>query len=248
VISKTERTASLLSNAGKALTAYVFWIFRFTAWGEDGTMADMIPFPVSMVSWGRHYPHPREGQFAVFLLAIFLLAAGGSAADPLAAKSHDGPMKLAKAAFERGDYHEAEKIYESLLAKDPDNLPALDDLGVVRFHAGELVAAEDAFLRAIAVAPKDGFSHCALGVVYYSQGRYNEAADALTTSLTINPKNGTAEQYLGLITTNKGWRAPMLWEAGAAEEIKNSTKINPMIGDFLTPLEQSRLRLPRAAK
>ena len=65
----------------------------------------------------------------------------------------------------------------------------LSNLGVVRFRMGKLKLAEEAFKKAIAIAPKDAFSHCTLGIVYYSQGRDDDAINELTKSIAINSKN-----------------------------------------------------------
>src|SRR5262249_4273508 len=48
----------------------------------------------------------------------------------------------AKQHFDKGKYHSAEKIYQEILTKTPNNLYSLSNLGVVYFRTGKLKAAE----------------------------------------------------------------------------------------------------------
>jgi Tfp pilus assembly protein PilF len=127
-----------------------------------------------------------------------------------------GLAREGKDHFERGNYREAEKTYEKILTKAPNNLYALSNLGVVRFRSGKLKLAEESFKKAIAVAPEDAFSHCTLGIVYYSQGKYDEAVNELTKAVAINPKNATAHNYLGITASQKGWQEAAQTELEAA--------------------------------
>ena len=192
-----------------------------------------------------------KSPFSIFLFATLLSIANASAADsPLfVPPSQLEAAKQAKEFFEHGNYREAEKIYETILAAAPDNLYVLSNLGVVRFRAGKLKLAADALRRAIAIAPADDFSHCTLGIVYYTQSSYDEAVNALTKALAINPKNATAHQYLSIVATQKGWREAAQKELETATKLDPSLKPEPKLeGDFLTPLEKSRLQLPSAKK
>ena len=122
----------------------------------------------------------------------------------------------AKDFFDRNNYREAEKSYEKMLSKAPNNVYILSNLGVVRFRSGKLKLAEEAFKKAIAIAPNDAFSHCTLGIVYYSQGRDDDAINELTKSLAINPKNATAHNYLAITAARKGWQEAALKEEETA--------------------------------
>jgi tetratricopeptide (TPR) repeat protein len=165
-------------------------------------------------------------------------------------------LELARQAgqkFERGDYGAAETLYEQILERHPDNLHALTNLGVVRFRAGKFDAAEQALRRAIAIAPDDAFSHTTLGIVYFGQRRYDDAIDALTKALAIDSTSAAAHRYLGLAASQKGWHEVAQKELERAHELdprrgwERSFPPSP-VGDFLTPLEKSRLQLPSSAK
>lgn len=131
----------------------------------------------------------------------------------------------AREFFDRGQYREAEKTYEKMLAQAPNNVYVLSNLGVVRFRSGKLRQAEEAFRKAIEVDPKDSFSRCTLGIVYYQQGKYDEAIDELTKALTVDPKNATAHNYLGITASQKGWHE------AAQKEMETAIALDPNYAD-----------------
>src|SRR5438270_2138349 len=83
--------------------------------------------------------------------------------------------RQAKENFDHGKYHAAERQYQELLTKSPNNLYSLSNLGVVYFRSGKLKAAELTLKKAVTIAPKDEFAHTTLGIVYYRQSKFNEA-------------------------------------------------------------------------
>ncbi len=133
--------------------------------------------------------------------------------------------RQAREMFARKDYRETERLYEQILAKDPKNLYALSNLGVTRFRAGKLKAAELSFKKAIAINPDDSFVHSTLGIVYYRQGRYDDAVNVLTKALTLNPKNAIAHNYLGITASQKGW------QEAAEKELQSAIALNPNYAD-----------------
>ena len=133
--------------------------------------------------------------------------------------------KDGKDLFEKGDYRGAEKVYEKILAKVPNNLYILSNLGVVRFRSGKLKQAEEVLVKATKVAPEDGFSHCTLGIVYYTEQKLDEAVSSLTKALAINPKNATAHNYLGITAASKGW------QESALKELETACTLDPSYAD-----------------
>jgi len=117
------------------------------------------------------------------------------------------PMaREAKASFDQGKFKQAERQYQDILAKSPNNVYSLSNLGVVLFRNGKLKAAELTLKKAIALAPADEFTHTTLGIVYYQQSKFDDALSELTKSLAINPKSATAHNYLGITASQKGWQ------------------------------------------
>ena len=62
--------------------------------------------------------------------------------------------KAAKEAFERAQYRDAEKLYERMLTKAPNNVYILSNLGVVYFRNQKWKLAEESLQKAIAVGPR----------------------------------------------------------------------------------------------
>ena len=112
----------------------------------------------------------------------------------------------AKTSFDQGKFKLAEKQYQEILAKSPNNLYSLSNLGVVLFRRGKLKEAELTLKKAIALAPQDEFTHTTLGIVYYEQSKFDDALSELTKSLAINPKSAAAHNYLGITASQKGWQ------------------------------------------
>jgi Flp pilus assembly protein TadD/predicted nucleic acid-binding Zn-ribbon protein len=131
----------------------------------------------------------------------------------------------AKDNFDRGKYRAAEKQYQEILTKSPNNLYSLSNLGVVYFRTGKLKAAELTLKKAVALAPKDEFSHTTLGIVYYRQSKYDDAVTELTKALGINPKSATAHNYLGITASQKGW------QEAAEKEMLDALAVNPDYAD-----------------
>ena len=154
--------------------------------------------------------------------------------------------------YEAGRFKEAEATYLQALKKAPANLHLLSNLGVVQFRAQNYKLAEATLKTALKAAPDDDFAHCTLGIVFYVQGKLDAAIDELTKALAINPKNATAHNYLGMVAAQKGWKE------AAKKELETATALDPTlqdsdfqnpaptapVGDFLTPLEKSRLKIP----
>ena len=191
-------------------------------------------------------------KFLRFITAVlvFALAAAWGASESETAVPPEGMVRAreARGLFEKGDYRGAEKIYAALAQEFPRNLYFVSNLGVVRFRAGKLKAAEEALLRAVAIKPEDGFSLCTLGMVYYTEGRLDEAVNQLTKALAIDPGNAAAHNYLGLVAAGKGWTE------AAQKEFETARKLDPAYeatpdgnkdrGDFPTPREREMIKVP----
>jgi tetratricopeptide (TPR) repeat protein len=136
-----------------------------------------------------------------------------------------GMAREAKENFDKGKYRTAEKLYQEILTKSPNNLYSISNLGVVYFRTGKLKAAELTLKKAVALAPKDEFSHTTLGIVYYRQAKFDEALAELTKSLAINPKSATAHNYLGITASQKGW------QEAAEKEMLEAIADNPEYAD-----------------
>src|SRR6185437_16416323 len=131
----------------------------------------------------------------------------------------------AKENFDHGKYRAAERQYQELLTKNPNNLYSLSNLGVVYFRTGKLKAAELTLKKAVALSPNDEFTHTTLGIVFYRQAKFDDAIAALTRSLGINPKSSMAHNYLGITASQKGW------QEAAEKELLEALNNNPNYAD-----------------
>ena len=131
----------------------------------------------------------------------------------------------AKQSFDKGKYRTAEKIYQEMLTKTPNNLYSLSNLGVVYFRTGKLKAAELTLKKAVALSPNDEFTHTTLGIVYYRQAKFDSALTELTKSLGLNPRSPTAHNYLGITASQKGW------QEAAEKELLEALNENPNYAD-----------------
>jgi Flp pilus assembly protein TadD len=110
----------------------------------------------------------------------------------------------ARKNVEQGKFRTAEKQYQTVLAKDPKNLDALSNLGVVYFRTGKIRSAESTLKKALTIAPNDDFVLTTLGIVHYRQSRFDDALKELRKAIEINPNSATAHNYLGITASQKG--------------------------------------------
>lgn len=83
-------------------------------------------------------------------MIILLLAAA------LAAPAHAGPYEEAKAAYDAGEYAQAEAAFSSLVAAHPSDAALRYDLGNALLKAGKLGRASASYQRAFDLDPRDG--------------------------------------------------------------------------------------------
>jgi Flp pilus assembly protein TadD/uncharacterized coiled-coil DUF342 family protein len=112
--------------------------------------------------------------------------------------------RAAKESFDQGKYRAAEKQYREILAKSPQNLYALSNLGVVYLRNGKFRSAESTLKKALTISSNDEFLRTTLGIVYYRQSKFDDALAELTQAVEINPKSATARNYLGITASQKG--------------------------------------------
>jgi tetratricopeptide (TPR) repeat protein len=110
----------------------------------------------------------------------------------------------ARKNIEQGKYRTAEKQYQTVLAKDPDNFDALSNLGLLYYRSGKLPSAEAMLKKAIAISPDYDLLLTTLGTIHYRQSKFDEAITELTKAIAINPKSATAHNYLGIAASQKG--------------------------------------------
>lgn len=177
-----------------------------------------------------------EGSTMEVAIAVTKPAEGAAPATPDAAATPDAlpedvreminqAAQLFKAAKTSGrpeqNYAEAEKIYQDIVARVPNNYVALSNLGAVQTEAGKLSAAEVALKKAVDINGKDSFAYTNLGIVYSRQGKFDEAVNSLTIAVALNDNDAVAHNYLGVCLGQKGRREE------AEKELKRAIEVNP---------------------
>jgi len=114
------------------------------------------------------------------------------------------PLATALEHHRRGELAEAVRIYEDLLAAQPDHPDALHLLGVVALQQGQRQRAVELIGRAIARQPGVAAYHANLAEAYRVLGRPAEAADCCRTALRLQPNYAEAANSLGLALVAQG--------------------------------------------
>jgi len=108
--------------------------------------------------------------------------------------------------FKSGAFEDAELNFRKILTVEPQNVYALNNLGVTQLRQDKLDAAVETLRKAQAHDFDNDFSHYLLGVAYLRQGRLDDAATEISTGLKINPSHAAAWHTLGLIVLKNGKR------------------------------------------
>jgi tetratricopeptide (TPR) repeat protein len=103
-----------------------------------------------------------------------------------------------------GRLDQAARIYQNILAQQPDHADALHLLGVVALQQGNLAQAAELIGRAIAINPSVAAFHCNLAEAYRALGQLDRAAGSCRLALRLRPDYPEAANNLGLILQAQG--------------------------------------------
>lgn len=127
----------------------------------------------------------------------------------------------AQEQFIKGNFAEAENLYQKFVELQPNNVVALANLGVAQFRQGKLTAAQLALEKAIAVDPKDAFSLTTLGAVMIEQSRIEDAIGYLERANESQADDPITLNYLGVASSQLG-------QFGKAEQsLRRAITVNP---------------------
>ncbi len=121
-------------------------------------------------------------------------------------------LQTAVAHHQSGRLREAEAIYRSILAEQPEDPNALYLLGVLALQVGRNDEAYTLLKNAIAVSPKNADAHNMCGETCRTLGRPDEAIGHYHEALRLNPQFAGAINNLGNVYMQLG-----RYEAAAAE-------------------------------
>ena len=134
-------------------------------------------------------------------------------------------VQQAKSLFENKNYADAEKIYQRLVERIPNNYFVLSNLGVVQIESGKLSDAEAALKKAVGINGNDSYAYTNLGIAYSRQGKFDEAIGVLHKAVTFNSSNAVAHNYLGVcLGQEEQWNE-------AEVQLKKAVELKPEYSD-----------------
>jgi len=99
---------------------------------------------------------------------------------------------------------EAEALYRSILAADPNHAEATHLLGLLAHQCGHTAPAIELMERSIARSPDVFYYHNNLAEAYKTAGRYNDAARSFARSLALRPDEPHTMHSLGVALERAG--------------------------------------------
>ena len=114
---------------------------------------------------------------------------------------------------------------EKILAAEPDNAPALVDLGELEYRARHFEEAQKLLQRATRAKPESASAWLALGVVACESGKLDVALAALSQAVLLQPLNARAHSYLGVTVGRKGWLD------GAEAELQRALELDETLAE-----------------
>lgn len=131
----------------------------------------------------------------------------------------------AVAAHRAGDRARAKSLYRQVIAADPTNADAYNNLGTAHRIDQEFVEAEAAYRRALAINPGFAAAWSNLGLVLEARGRSTEAAAAYQRALELDPANAGTKVNLA----TQYYRAGLYPEA--LRLLDDAVRAEPMLAE-----------------
>lgn len=152
---------------------------------------------------------PPSPALSGALIACLLLAAGCSSRPDQGVRPPVAPEVIAERYRDarkhlHDDPAEAEKAMRAVLADDPFNGPALNDLGVLLLNKGELYEAVTSFERARKQLPGHPAPRANLAMALERAGKIDEAIEAARAALEVQADYLPAIQVLALLQVRSG--------------------------------------------
>jgi len=124
------------------------------------------------------------------------------------------PLQLALKHHQRGQWQQAQALYEQILSRTPDQPDALHLLGLVAFQTNHHQRAAELIRRATAVRPAATYYN-SLGAVLIELGQADEALTAFDKAIELQPDYAEAHNNRGnaLLKQRRGERAIAAYQA-----------------------------------
>jgi len=112
-------------------------------------------------------------------------------------------MAQAAAFFKAGKLQEAEQLYRAVLAAEPNNALANNNIGLIALRVGRSDIALELFTKAVAASPAMSSLHVNLGEACRNLGKLAEAEEAYRKALELNANDGYAWGNLGALLQSR---------------------------------------------
>lgn len=144
-------------------------------------------------------------------------------------------ITLASAQERAGDLHGSEESLRRILAKDPNNATALNNLGYFLVERNERLAeALEMIQRAVRAEPNNSSFLDSLGWAYFKLGKLDEAERNLAAAASRNSSSSTIQEHLGDLYQQRGkmemaraaWQKALSLAVEAQDTARLKTKLN----------------------
>lgn len=144
-------------------------------------------------------------------------------------------LVLSSAQEQAGDLKDAEESLRRILAKEPDNATALNNLGYFLTERNERLAeALEMIRRAVKAEPDNASFLDSLGWVYFKLGQLKEAEQNLGEAARRNTTSATIQEHLGdvyqlgseLDKARTAWKKALSLSIEPAQSARLKAKLN----------------------
>lgn len=128
-------------------------------------------------------------------------------------------------AFKSGNLEGAREAYLRVLKIEPDNLPALVNLGATEYRLGNGEEAERLLSRSLQIKADNPTAWLNLGILYLERGEPMRSLAAVAQAVAHAPADPVARNYLGVAAGRNGW-----FDA-AEKELRRAVELKPGYAD-----------------
>ena len=129
------------------------------------------------------------------------------------------------AAFQKGNFDGAREAYLRVLKIEPNNLPALVNLGTVEYRLGNFDESERLLRRSLQIKADNPTAWLNLGILYLDRKEFMRALAAVAQAVVYAPKDPVARNYLGVAAGRNRW-----FDAAEAE-LRRAVELDPSYAD-----------------
>lgn len=128
-------------------------------------------------------------------------------------------------AFQGGNFEGAREAYLRVLNIEPNNLPALVNLGATEFRLGNNDEAERLLRRSLQIKPDNPTAWLNLGIIYLGRDEPMRSLAAIAQAVVHAPNDPVARNYLGVAAGRNRW-----FDAAEAE-LRRAVELQPDYAD-----------------